>query len=239
MRKMKKCEFDQEVRALSSAFATLVSKGLESNGDNNNMASLIFWRLEEVDDPHYRGRSRIFLSHPPCLCRYDDGSMERSDFNISDITTTAEEEENLIELDEASLSHISQSVLNDNMSMVEWIVNVCYSDVWSVPVMYFRCQRIDGTTLTRSEVLHALQYSESSGDSWDFVSEEEHPILGIPSFFLHPCQTSLLLNLLEDGLGDGKCAPGCLLLSWLSMVLPAIQYRITSEQFACLQKYLT
>jgi len=103
-------------------------------------------------------------------------------------------------------------------------------------------------------------------EHWTFVSYEEHPITGIPSFFLHPCQTSKRLQLVlvdivptshahgstnrdeSESVVTPKSAPepksnpmmrykerhnisGCVILTWLSMILPAAGFRISANVF--------
>ena len=124
---------------------------------------------------------------------------------------------------------------------IEWSFSVAYSHVWAVPVLYFRVQYLNGMPLSRPEVLNILRcgadhdvvksddstqgVSVEEDDGWNFVSYEEHPITGVPSFFLHPCQTSKRLHLLmatgtnsDDSVEKNKSA--VVLLSWLSMILP-------------------
>ncbi len=107
-------------------------------------------------------------------------------------------------------------------------------------------------------------------EDWTFVSHEEHPITGIPSYFLHPCQTSKRLHLVfdnnvaashadkttiknmseDESRSDVKPTstskpqseptirnkerrddPGCVILTWLSMILPAAGFRISTNVF--------
>ncbi len=106
-----------------------------------------------------------------------------------------------------------------------------------------------------------------SEEHWTFVSYEEHPITGIPSFFLHPCQTSKRLQLVlvnivptsqhahgSTNRDESKSVvtpkfasepksnpmmrckerhhiPGCVILTWLSMILPAAGFRISANVF--------
>jgi Autophagocytosis associated protein, active-site domain len=105
-----------------------------------------------------------------------------------------------------------------------WSFSVVYSDIWKAPVLYFTADAADdGRPLSRSEILavllspapSSLPSSSCHGDdrhhqpptdqkgSWDFVSCEEHPVSGQPSYFLHPCNYSQHLDdLLRVGGGD-------------------------------------
>mmetsp|Transcript_14511 Transcript_14511/g.16881 ORF Transcript_14511/g.16881 Transcript_14511/m.16881 type:complete len:196 (+) Transcript_14511:2-589(+) len=108
---------------------------------------------------------------------------------------------------------------------VEWTFSIVYNYIWSVPVLYFQVQFSDGQMLSRKQVLKVLKEIQTNRDylheredgncdsddksdnnnddddesTWDFISQEEHPITGIPTFFFHPCQTSARLYLVLDG----------------------------------------
>ena len=83
---------------------------------------------------------------------------------------------------------------------------------------------------------------EESDDGWDFVSYKEHPIAGIPSFFLHPCQTAKRLHLLMaigaecDDYVDGKKKSAIVLLSWLSMILLSTGFHMSPRVFCAARK---
>jgi len=55
------------------------------------------------------------------------------------------------------------------------------------------------------------------------ISQDEHPLLGIPFYFLHPCGTE---NLLEEVGGSASY-----LLSWLSVAGPAVGLFIPLQFF--------
>ena len=68
-------------------------------------------------------------------------------------------------------------------------------------------------------------------EEWNFVSNEEHPITGVPSFFLYMCQTSkslyifMTIGIKRDGSVE-KNKPAVVLLSWLSIILPSTEFHI-------------
>jgi hypothetical protein len=87
-------------------------------------------------------------------------------------------------------------------------------------------------------------------DTSEFVSQEEHPITGLPSFFLHPCQSAQRLHLLTIATKDRiKISKGLkeesklddftknsVLWIWMSMILPAVGYSIPSSYFRLIEK---
>jgi Autophagocytosis associated protein, active-site domain len=109
-----------------------------------------------------------------------------------------------------------------DLHILDWFVSISYSYIWRVPVLHFTVQTQNGTPLGRHEVLSYLHsYSTDPEDikaNFDFVSIDEHPITGLPAYFLHPCQTTGLLELLR---ASGTCST-LRLWSWMSMILPRV-----------------
>jgi Autophagocytosis associated protein, active-site domain len=123
-----------------------------------------------------------------------------------------------------------------------WKLSAMYSHVWHVPVLYFTVQRDNGNHITRQELLTELQYYQSShrfsseaaavdstplfpwsDSSWEFCSYEPHPVTGMPSFMVHPCQTKECLQVLQATRRRGNpCGVALDLWSWLSWILPSI-----------------
>ena len=137
-------------------------------------------------------------------------------------------------------------------TIMEWKFSIVYHEVWMVPVLYFQVHFLDGKRCSRSSVLEALNFhdSDSGGicnvdfviDTWDFLSEEEHPVTGIPSFFLHPCQTSArlqcMLKSLHDNSSCGQDYNRYILLMWMTMILPAVKCKIAMQNMKFLMNNL-
>eukprot|EP00588_Corethron_pennatum_P001159 CAMPEP_0194291436 /NCGR_PEP_ID=MMETSP0169-20130528/43381_1 /TAXON_ID=218684 /ORGANISM="Corethron pennatum, Strain L29A3" /LENGTH=315 /DNA_ID=CAMNT_0039039311 /DNA_START=86 /DNA_END=1033 /DNA_ORIENTATION=+ len=153
--------------------------------------------------------------------------------------------------------------------LVEWSFDIVYSPTWRVPILYFRARRVDdgGTPLSREHFLRLLDFKcdgvagrevgENGKDdgrndrAWNFLSEEEHPITGAPSFFLHPCRTSECVGRLRDNYTKGQAAAkndsakisgdaspsGLEMLLWLSLVLPAVKFSFPPNIYLCLAEY--
>lgn len=119
-----------------------------------------------------------------------------------------------------------------------WSFSIAYSYTWRVPVMYFSVQLPDGTPCSRDEVIGNLRCfcnnNEIVNDSWDFVSSDEHPVTGIPSFFLHPCRTSHILETLN---ASTTCS-AMRLWSWLSMISPTVGLSIAPKTFSLVKVQL-
>jgi Autophagocytosis associated protein, active-site domain len=150
----------------------------------------------------------------------------------------------LSKFDECLLSS-NDSIITDcdavyagRFSHTEWRFSIAYSHIWNVPVMYFMVQLPDGTPCTRQDVLVMLlgfaRNQDSATDMWDFVSSEEHPVTGVPSFFLHPCRTS---SILETSIANTNCST-MWLLSWMSLIFPSVGLSISAKTFYSLQRQL-
>ena len=123
----------------------------------------------------------------------------------------------------------------------EWLVTISYSDIWQVPVLHFTVQMQDGTPLRRDDVISCLlEYNDdpdsTSSVTSDFVSIDEHPVTGIPSYCLHPCRTSGLLEILLCT--SSSDSPTLQLWSWMSMILPHVGIAIHPSTFRRIQTEL-
>mmetsp|Transcript_16484 Transcript_16484/g.47401 ORF Transcript_16484/g.47401 Transcript_16484/m.47401 type:complete len:234 (-) Transcript_16484:1536-2237(-) len=211
--KMKKEEFNDEARKLVSVLRMLECSEVEDN-------SLVRWEVED------RG-SDVFLVHPTVLRPLAPraGVSARSSI-VAEIEIDDLEEE---------ACGIDDAVFTTTTSVSEWAFSIVYSETWCVPVLYFHVQNSDGSTMSRSEMLNLIEYTDSASASWDFISEEEHPVTGVPSLFLHPCQTAARMELLQSStLYQESSKHELKLLCWMAMVFPALKFRISPRQYALL-----
>lgn len=146
----------------------------------------------------------------------------------------------IIQLIEDVTSLDGDSIVFRDVQKSYWFVTISYSDIWQVPVLHFVAQMQDGTPLSRDDVISSLlEYSDDDLDSTnvisDFVSIDEHPVTGIPSYFLHPCRTSGLLEILCNTSSD---SPTLQLWSWMSMILPHVGLIIHPSTFRRIQAEL-
>jgi len=112
---------------------------------------------------------------------------------------------------------------------------VVYSPTYQVPVLYFQATHHDGQMLTMEEVWAdvPLSYRDESM-RWNFITQQEHPVLGVPCFHIHPCATKLLManvdNLSQIPTASGGDAnsrpPANYIMAWLSAVGPVVGLRI-------------
>jgi hypothetical protein len=177
------------------------------------------WALSSWTLKGDKQSSSVYLSHPPMFTSHNDrieSSLKDDDFLLEDDTI----------LLDPQLYSDTQNGKNWEIS-IQWDFSIVYSDTYRVPVLYFRVQTLDGAPCERSQVLQWLP-RQSIEDSWDFISQEEHPFTGLPSFFLHPCRTSTRLKQLKYS-NDGEDVS--ILWAWMSMIFPAVNQAVPPSYF--------
>lgn len=94
--------------------------------------------------------------------------------------------------------------------------DIVYSQSFLVPVLYFNMSKCDGRMLTLEQVWSTTvsKYSDIS-DLWTFVSQQDHPILHIPFFTLHPCCHEDIMNKLSSAV---ELTVENYLICWYSLV---------------------
>lgn len=229
-------DFNQSAKALVKA---LNETRDVTNGGTSPLCELTSWVIETKNDPvGGHDCDEIYLSHPPVFFRSNHYNSHR----------TGEEDEIIddgdVEFDEISANNLVTT------GVTEWSFSVLFHSVYRVPTLYFQVHDIDGTPTTREEVVKmlCLRFTNIRGNSdainthnsmteeqtWDFVSQEEHPMTGIPSFFLHPCRTAAKMELLLLQPQDL-----CPLLSWMSMILPSVGCTISPFVYHEAQKKIS
>lgn len=86
---------------------------------------------------------------------------------------------------------------------------------------------LDGQLLHLDEIIKELNSHSRNIELDDsFITQIEHPVLGIPFYHIHPCNTPQLLK--ESNNNE--------LLNWLSWVSPFFKLNITTELYEKLNK---
>jgi len=124
--------------------------------------------------------------------------------------------------------HHPPIVLHD----IVWEFTIVYSSSYASPVLYFTVATTSGSPLPPASVLELLPRQISINDTPP-ISMEEHPISGLPVFFLHPCNTSSLLELSREG------NTNCSLLTWFSVAVASLGIRIAPASFVKLREPLS
>ena len=85
--------------------------------------------------------------------------------------------------------------------------HICFSPSFGSPVIYFIGARANGSKMTLPEIKELCPSFRNC--SSEVISQNEHPVLGIPYYFLHPCHTAEMLEKLN--------VTGNKLAAWLSL----------------------
>lgn len=127
-------------------------------------------------------------------------------------------EEN-IEQDTSSLPSSSKQ----GFETLVWEYHILYSTSYSVPVLYFNVRNTAGKLLPLGDVWNILNVSkEELKDKWSFVSQQEHPILLRPYFYLHPCKSFELFKVCENS----SVNP---FVTWLSSIAHIVHLNVALE----------
>ena len=256
---MSRIQFNRGAIELIDAFSQSAVCLLDPN-DSLGQENTFSWLLEGVNNQRtHSGEynfnpncSDCYLVHPPILRRRRANAKNESRTeNFTGFVLGKYDLEEVTQEDPAASTYENQPL----DAWIEWNLSVVYSDTWRVPVLFFRALNMDGTNLSRNEVLVELGWDEGNSCDWEFVSEDEHPVTRAPSYILHPCRTAERLETLfqvdscissakndDEGSKPTECihppSPGEFLLSWLTLISPAIHMKIGSRQFSDLQRLL-
>ena len=231
-------DFDRSARALVEALIQVRAHNDQDQGiatlSSTSPVHLTSWVIEAEGGTSY-------LTHPPVLIRSEhrDGDCSRwtETEMISGEDKMMESSESNLELDESAAVYMYSD--SNQYNITEWNFSIVFHAIWRVPTLYFSVHDIDGIPTTRDAVISILLDNTtnesiiSEEQTWDFVSQEEHPVTGKPSFFLHPCQTATKMEFILNQ--PKHHSP---LLSWMSMILPSVGCRISPIIFQQAQKQL-
>mmetsp|Transcript_24539 Transcript_24539/g.52260 ORF Transcript_24539/g.52260 Transcript_24539/m.52260 type:complete len:269 (-) Transcript_24539:1165-1971(-) len=256
-------DFERNAMAMISAF-NLADKICETGPLNEkDPFALCDWRLHHGDNNTY---DYVYLSHPLVNILSNMTSIANDDAEYEFVATRDSDDilnDESITIDDQC--YIGEIKTDDKRGQpqqftTQWMFTIIYSDTYQVPVLYFNVQEMNGNPVGRQLLLRVLQQEhqrsafESSNDfpvdTWEFISQEQHPVTGICSFFLHPCQSAQRLQLLisvsedlrevcmeleQESIVDGSSKNG-MLWAWMSMILPAVGQSIPSFYFRHIQK---
>ena len=96
---------------------------------------------------------------------------------------------------------------------VNFEYHIAYSTSYCVPVLYFRACYNDGKFVRLDKTLDSNE-----------VTQAEHPVLGTPFFFIHPCETKSMLKVLDT-------KENVLIFSWLSWISKPLSFRVDYENY--------
>ncbi|EFA85988.1 autophagy protein 10 [Heterostelium album PN500] len=162
--------------------------------------------------------------------------------NNKDIDIESELEENDIQtINSSNERDITTSKLNQKFVHYEY--HISFSVSYQVPVLYLNVYNSDSSFIKWDDIWNLLplsSYDKSNLSSIPWISQVDHPLLGIPFYQLHPCETANLMNQVlanNNIVDDDKCSTTITtqnhendyLLSWLSIVGPLVGIRLPKE----------
>nr|XP_037287765.1 ubiquitin-like-conjugating enzyme ATG10 [Rhipicephalus microplus] len=127
------------------------------------------------------------------------------------------------EIEEAAPDPCSVEAQHRGEEVLQSVYHVVYSASYGVPVMYFNVWRRDGSLLPLSDVWSLMpecMQEQLKHLRWSTVTQQEHPIQGVPYFQLHPCKTAELMEQTRPKHQDGKHSN--YVVTWLSSVAPVV-----------------
>jgi len=197
-----------------------------------------------------------------------DGALEEIDVAIADEHTLVPQSRCSKTYASTDLSTFSRAEVIAACSQ-EWFVDVTYSPTWRVPVLYFTARRhcsrgrscsqaplswaeiaLHLPQSLREDLLNECSGSEDISESkvgsvgnevgmWPLLTEELHPVTGLPCFMLHPCTTAARMTCLLSAQRDSFAAvsppsrgDGIYLLTWLTVFGPVVGLTV-SPSFYC------
>lgn len=129
------------------------------------------------------------------------------------------------------------------MVVVDWELHIVYNEIYNTPTLWLKATRSDGVPLRREEVarLCGVGVGEGEGEEeggWTVLSQDEHPTLGRPFIFLHPCGTpgrmARLLTVMGEMVGEQEDDDNeekntrvglTYLVKWFGLVAPVLGLR--------------
>ncbi|KAF0528298.1 Ubiquitin-like-conjugating enzyme ATG10 [Gigaspora margarita] len=99
--------------------------------------------------------------------------------------------------EEEDLNSLPTVPVSDEYFTVDY--HIIYSTSYKVPVLYFNAYNSDGTLLTNDEIysnlVHPLKHNDIKTAGFNgAISQQDHPTLLIPFYYLHPCETATLMT---------------------------------------------
>lgn len=104
--------------------------------------------------------------------------------------------------------------------------HVVYSVSYEVPTLYLHASYQNGKALSISDVWKLIPsiHDSSTNAKWSLLSQQDHPILNRPFYYIHPCHTATALSAVYSRPKDVRTVPDNInyILTWLSMFGPMV-----------------
>ncbi|CAI5721414.1 unnamed protein product [Peronospora destructor] len=200
------------------------SHELASRRDVEDAKCVATWEWRHGNRQHLVGNS--FLVSSENARQYHSNAEDES---VKLDKEMDQEIDELLQIEEYDWTGDDQAQTTLQTQEVEFALlefHIVYHTIYQTPVLYFRVAAVDGMPLPSEVVTHDIKFPGSNGRS-TFVAIEEHPVLGKPFSFLHPCETAAAMQLLQAQIPPDDSTKTSLevqvpryLASWLSLVQP-------------------
>ncbi|KAK3831541.1 MAG: hypothetical protein J3R72DRAFT_454768 [Linnemannia gamsii] len=129
--------------------------------------------------------------------------------------------------------------------------HIVFSPSYQVPVLYFNAYRPDGATISLEDIYDSLVPEEWRGAIRNAglnggISQQDHPVLNTPYFYMHPCETVPLMetiiqnqssssnSIVTGAKGDGSSTSVLenYIMTWLSFTGQAIGVSVPTDMVA-------
>ena len=237
---------------------------IKTAADVNPSKMLWDWKLF-LDSSEESSSSLPQLVHENVVTQNFMNSEFATDVDDNDLDESLLEDDSILLDGDTTTVSILSSPASDQISSSDsstskatgllWRLSMVYSPTWMVPVLYFTVQNASsGSILSRPQVMDLISHKKNDNskgrgssihhdddDSGDyFLSQEMHPVSGVPSFFLHPCQTATRMKELIHSSSSSSQKNNHHLYLWtcLSLLLPTLGFEIPSTIFTAVQNEL-
>lgn len=115
--------------------------------------------------------------------------------------------------DQVYLERVEQRLVDTEILTIT--CHVIFSEAFSVPVLYLNVHKSNGKSFNYDELYAHFNLKRDEDGSQMILSQQEHPLLFTPFYFVHPCRTL-------DWMRASRCddvTPRNPTLKWLSFVL--------------------
>ncbi|XP_075222203.1 autophagy-related 10 [Lycorma delicatula] len=123
--------------------------------------------------------------------------------------------------------------VKNGTELVFWEYHILYSPSYGAPSLYFNAWKRNGHILTIDEInKQSINYNDNK---ICIISQQEHPLLHRPFYFVHPCDTIAILQSHKSitssktSCSGNSSVCGNPLVTWLSTIASAVQIDLSYE----------
>ncbi|UIZ27953.1 hypothetical protein KXD40_004115 [Peronospora effusa] len=190
----------------------------------NEKQCVATWEWRHGDRQHLDGNS--FLVSSGNARQYHSNAIYTSMKHDKEMDRDTNELLLIEEYDWTNDDQVATTLQSQEVTTALLEFHIVYHTIYQTPVLYFRVSAVDGLPLPSAIFTHDVTFPGSNGRS-TFVAMEEHPVLGKPFSFLHPCETAAAMQLLQAQIQTNDSTKTSsevkvprYLASWLSLVQP-------------------